>query len=115
MSQEIKTYRDLVVWQRAHELAKKVLIICRNFPSSDEARIIKAQLIRSATSIPANIAEGFGGNKGRVFQHSLTIARRETGETDYWLLLIYEVGYIEKDTYSDLENGYKEVRAMYDC
>jgi four helix bundle protein len=77
----------LVVWQKAHYLARGVLRACREFPHTDEARIIKGQVIRSATSIPANIAEGFGGNKGKAFQNSLTIARREAGETDYWLLL----------------------------
>jgi four helix bundle protein len=108
----IKTYRDLMVWQKAHNLARMVLGICREFPSTDEARIIKRQLIRSATSIPANIAEGFGGNKGKIFQNSLTIARREAGETDYWLLLSFEEAYLDNKIYQELEKGYDEVRAM---
>src|SRR5271157_1867807 len=108
----IKTYRDLVVWQKAHALAGTVLRACRKFPHTDEARIIKGQVIRSATSIPANIAEGYGGNKGKAFQNSLTIARRETGETDYWLLLSLEEGYLEGKIHGELESGYNEVRAM---
>ncbi len=108
----IKSYRDLIVWQKSHGLARKVLTISRNFPNSEESRIIKRQIIRSAISIPANIAEGFGGNKGKVFQNSLTIARREAGETDYWLLLSFEEGYINEDIYREMENGYQEVRAM---
>jgi four helix bundle protein len=108
----IKTYRDLVVWQKAHSLARTVLRACREFPHTDEARIIKGQVIRSATSIPANIAEGYGGNKGKTFQNSLTIARREAGETDYWLLLSLEEGYLEGKTHGELESGYNEVRAM---
>ena len=62
--------------------------------------------------MPANIAEGFGGNKGKVFQNSLTIAGREAGETDYWFLLCFEEGYIDGKNHEDLENGYYEVRAM---
>jgi four helix bundle protein len=112
MSQKISSYRDLIVWQRGHELAKKVLDICKKFPRTDEARIIKDQIIRSATSVPANIAEGFGGNKGRAFQNSLTIARREVGETDYWLLLSSELGYLDAEIQKELEGGYREVRAM---
>jgi len=112
MSQKIKSYRDLIVWQRAHDLARKLMSSCRKFPRTDEARIIKQQVIRSATSVPANIAEGFGGNKGKVFQNSLTIARREAGETDYWILLSFEEGYIDINSYKELENGYREVRAM---
>jgi four helix bundle protein len=71
---QIKTYRDLIVWQKAHILAKKVLAISRNFPKTEEAKIIRTQLIKSSTSVPANIAEGFGGNKGKVFQNCPSIA-----------------------------------------
>ncbi len=109
---KIRSYRDLIVWQKAHELAKKVLSLCRKFPKTDEAKIIKGQLIKATTSVPANIAEGFGGNKGKVFQNSLTIARREAGETDYWLLLSFEEGYIDLKDHKELEEGYNEVRAM---
>lgn len=108
----IKSYRDLIVWEKAHEMARMVLRVCRNFPVNDEAQIIKKQLIRSAISVPANIAEGFGGNKGKVFQNSLTIARREAGETDYWILLSFEEGYFDENIHDQLENGYREVRAM---
>ena len=111
-NKRIRSYRDLIVWQRAHELAKKVLGICKRFPKTDEARIIKSQIIRSSISVPANIAEGFGGNKGKVFQNSLTIARREAGETDYWVLLSFETGYLDEILQKELEDGYREVRAM---
>ncbi|MBI5604009.1 MAG: four helix bundle protein [Deltaproteobacteria bacterium] len=100
--QPIKSYRDLIVWQKSYALARKILAISRNFPNNEESRIIKRQIIRSAISIPANIAEGFGGNKGKVFKNSLTIARREAGETDYWLLLCFEEGYINEDIYKDV-------------
>ncbi len=77
--------------------------------TTQEAGIIKKQMLRSSTS---NIAEGYGGNKGNNFQNSLTIARREATETDYWLLLCFESGYIEDETHQDIENGNHEVRAM---
>jgi four helix bundle protein len=108
----IRSYMDLIVWQRAHQLARDTLNACRRFPTTDEARIIKRQLVRSATSVPANIAEGYGGNRGKVFQNCLTIARREAGETDYWLLLSFEEGYLSKYSHAALETGYGEVRAM---
>jgi four helix bundle protein len=108
----IKTYRDLIVWQKAHELAKRVINIVHHYPSNEEAKIIKNQLIRSVTSIPANIAEGYGGNKNKIYINSLTIARREATETDYWLLLSYELGYIDKEAYQEIELGYSEIRAM---
>lgn len=109
---KIRSYRDLIVWQKAHELTKMVIGLCSKFPRTDEAEVIKKQLLRSATSIPANIAEGYGANKGKVFSNALTIARREASEADYWLLLSQDLGYIDTQTHRDVENGYKEVRAM---
>jgi len=108
----VKSYRDLIVWQKAHELTKKIIELCRHYPDTDETRVIKKQLIRSCTSIPANIAEGYSGNRGRVYANSLIIARRETTETDYWLLLSYEIGYIGQQEYKELEEMCREVRAI---
>lgn len=79
MDRKIKSYR--IYMEKAHELTKKILDVCKRFPKTDEARIIKGQIIRSSTSIPANIAEGFGADKGRFFKDSLTIARGEVGKT----------------------------------
>ncbi|TAN45479.1 MAG: four helix bundle protein [Nitrospirae bacterium] len=111
-SKNIGSYRDLIVWQKAHALAKSVIAVCAKYPRNDEAIIIRKQLLRSSTSIAANIAEGYGGNKGKVFQNSLTIARREATETDYWLLLSFELGFIKQEEHANIESGYHEVRAM---
>lgn len=54
MSDDIRSYKDLIVWQKAHELVRKVLSICRSLPKNEETRIIKAQLINAVTSAPAN-------------------------------------------------------------
>jgi len=81
--QKITSYKDLLVWQKSHLLAKKVISICSTFPTSEEAKVIKSQLIRSSTSVPSNIAEGYGAEKGKVFKNSLVVARREATETEY--------------------------------
>jgi len=110
--QKITSYKDLLVWQKSHLLAKKVISICSNFPASEEAKVIKSQLIRSSTSVPANIAEGYGAEKGKVFKNSLVVARREATETEYWLLLSYELNFIDYDCYNSFELDYREIRAM---
>lgn len=108
----IKNYKDLVVWQKSHNLAKKILAMVKSYPKVEEAEIIKQQLIRSAISIPANIAEGYGGNKGQAFKNYLTIARRSTNETDYWLLLSTEVGYVNEKMFDDLSKDCREIILM---
>ena len=108
----IKTYRDLIVWQKAHSLAKQVIENCRGFPKDDEARVIKRQLIRSSTSIPANIAEGHGGHRGRAYRNYLIIARRSASETDYWILLVRDLEYIGPEEYNQLQQSCTEVMMM---
>ena len=105
----IRTYRDLIVWQKAHSLAKQVIMICRGFPENDEARVIKRQLIRSSTSTPANIAEGHAGHQGKSYQNYLIMARRSANETDYWILLARDLEYIKHEEYRQLEESCREV------
>ena len=57
MSSEVNTFRDLTVWQPAMELATTVYRLTNRFPRSEQFGLT-AQMRRSATSIPANIAEG---------------------------------------------------------
>jgi four helix bundle protein len=62
------------------------------------------------TSIPANIAEGYGGlRSGKAYQNYLIIARRSVNETDYWILLAHDLEYIKRETYHPLEGDCREI------
>ena len=54
----VKTFRDLKVWRKAHELTLKIYNMTKNFPVEEKFGII-SQLRRSASSVPTNIVEGF--------------------------------------------------------
>ncbi len=108
----VNSYRDLIIWQKAHKLAKEVPDICENLNGSPAAKEIAGQLTRSATSIPANIAEGYGGRSGKEYLSFLFNARKSATETDYWLLLACERGLIKKEESDRLQAGYVEVIKM---
>jgi len=61
---KIKTYKDLIVWQKAMNLAVAVYMLTKNYPSDEKYGLV-SQMRRAAVSIPSNIAEGKlrGGNK----------------------------------------------------
>lgn len=108
----IRAYKQLIFWQKAHHLTKDVLGVVRFFPSNPETNMIKRQLARSVASIPANIAEGYGGSKGAAYRHYLLISRRTAYETDYWLLLSYELGYLSLEQYSLFAGHISEIAAL---
>ena len=109
---KIASYRDLEIWQKAHGLAKEVLDVCESFNGSMTARAIANQLIHSAISVPANVAEGYGGRIGKELTSFLFNARKSLTETDYWLLLALERGLVEKEKAERLQQGYVELTKM---
>ena len=85
MEEEIRSYRDLHVWQNALELATETYRLTRNWPK-DELYGLTSQARRAATSIPANIAEGFGRQNRGSCAHFLRIAQGSLKELETHLI-----------------------------
>ena len=108
----IKDFRDLMVWQKAVELFEDVVRDVEKFPKTEAARVISSQLIRSVSSISANIAEGYGRRKGKEYEHYLYIARGSTSESLDWFEKLKRIGYISDGDFSLREKVCIEIRAM---
>lgn len=76
---EIKTYRDLIAWQKAMTLAEQVYLMTREMPG-DERFGLTAQMRRAAVSIPSNIAEGHARQSTSDYLRFLKIARGSVAE-----------------------------------
>jgi four helix bundle protein len=88
-------YRNLKIWQKAYDVAMKVLIAYDELAKKSKAiDILMEQLIRSSSSICANIAEGYGSDTNAEFARYLGIAFKSALETDNWLQLLK--GYLKK-------------------
>lgn len=90
-------YQELVFYQKACQVVKKVDTLVKSWPKTMQAQEISRQLFRSATSVGANIAEGHGRHQGTEYIHYLMIAQGSANETEYWL-----------HTAQDCELGIKE-------
>jgi four helix bundle protein len=88
---EIRSYRDLKVWQEAMSLAEQCYILTRGFPR-DEMYGMTSQIRRSAASVAANIAEGQGREQTAVFVQFLRVAQGSLKELETHLLLAARVG-----------------------
>ncbi|MDE2385329.1 MAG: four helix bundle protein [Alphaproteobacteria bacterium] len=93
---EIKSYKDLEVWQTAMSLAEACYRATANFPKS-EMFGLTSQIRRAASSIPANIAEGHGRETSSMFVQFLRIAQGSLKELETHLLLSQRVGHLEQN------------------
>ncbi|KHJ39069.1 four helix bundle protein [Pedobacter glucosidilyticus] len=107
----MQNYKDLRVWVKSHELTLKIYSVTKNFPK-EEIYSVTSQIRRASSSIPANIAEGCGKNTKNDFGKYLNIALGSANETEYFLLLAKDLGYLPIEDYLILEKNINEVKAM---
>lgn len=107
----IKTYRDLLIWQKAMELVTEVYSVTNSFPDSEKFGLI-SQLRRSSVSIPANIAEGFGRKSSGDFKRFLNISMGSLFELQTELEIAKNLGLIPKEIFSKLHENSREVERM---
>jgi four helix bundle protein len=77
--------------KRAKQIGIDVIYLCRELPDTSEFRIIRRQIIRSATSVGANYRAVSRAKSDADFIHKLTIVEEEADETIYWLEIIEEM------------------------
>jgi four helix bundle protein len=87
-----KTFKDLVVWQKAHRFVLATYSLTTSFPSC-EIYCLTSQMRRAAVSIPANIAEGFKKRGASDKTRFLNIAQGSLEESRYYLILTQDLGY----------------------
>lgn len=105
------TFRELEVWQAAHDLAVAVYRETARFPKSEEYGLT-GQLRRAAVAVPANIAEGNGRRSRREYLQFCSVARGSLSEVQYLLLLARDVGLMAERSYEPLRAGYDSVGRM---
>ena len=110
MSETIRDFRDLLVWQKAIAFAKDVYVLTRKLPA-DERFGLTSQLRRSAVSVSSNIAEGHA-RQGKEFQSFLSIARGSLAEAESQLTLAVELGFLNEQDILRAQELAAEIRRM---
>jgi four helix bundle protein len=107
-----KSYRDLIVWQKAMALARRAYELSEELPKS-EAYGLLSQMRRAAVSIPSNIAEGHGRLTDLQFRHFLGNARGSLYELQTQLELAGGLGYLdEKHVRELMDQGWEVARLI---
>jgi len=103
MNQPSKSFRELVVWQKAHAFVLNIYKKTKRFPK-EEVYGLTAQFRRAAVSIPANIVEGYKKSGVADKLRFLNIAQGSVEECRYYLILAHDLGYCDsKELHMQLE------------
>jgi four helix bundle protein len=107
----MKDFRNLKVWEKAHQLALALYPVTASFPRQ-EAYGLTSQIRRAASSIPSNIAEGCGREGDPELARFCIIARGSATELEYPLLLARDLKLIPHQDYEKLSAQTVEIKRM---
>ncbi len=111
MSMQIRSFRDLVVWQKSIDLVEVVYSITKQFPV-DERYALTSQLKRASVSVPSNIAEGYGRHSTADYIRFLQIALGSLNEVQTQLELGCRLKFVGKDAVTGAFSLCTEVEKM---
>jgi len=107
----MKDFRELKVWEKAHQLTLEIYQMTTGFPKEEQYGIT-SQIRRATTSIGLNIAEGCGRGSDADFKRFLYIALGSATETEYCLQLALDLHYIPNDVYLVMNDQINEMKKM---
>lgn len=100
------------VFDRSKRFAIRIVRLYRHLADSQSEYIMSKQVLRSGTSIGANIAEALKAFSTPDFIYKFQIALKEAAETAYWLELLYETDYIDEASYQSIQADCDEITAL---
>ncbi len=100
--------KENIIVTKSYAFALQIIGLYKNLIEKKEF-VLSKQILRSGTSIGANIHEGIASESKKDFIHKLGIAAKESRETAYWLSLLKDSNYIEQNKFSNLFNSCQEI------
>ena len=103
---------DSVLRDKSKDFAKQIVVLCRSIKQEHHESVLTNQLLRSGTSIGANIHEAQYAQGTKDFISKFEISLKEVYETENWLELLFETGYMNEQTYKPIQNDCGAIRRM---
>ncbi|MCL7753342.1 four helix bundle protein [Polaribacter sp. Z022] len=107
----MKTFRDLLVWQKSMSFVTEIYAESKSFPK-EETFGLNSQIRRSAVSIPSNISEGYGREGVNDYLRFLNIAIASLFELQTQLEIAFNLKYIKKEDFDTLYESSREIERM---
>lgn len=107
----IKSYKELIVWQKSIKLVKEIFILTNKFPKS-ELYGLTSQMRRSAVAIPSNIAEGYGRKSSKEYAQFYSIAYGSALELETQIIISKELSFTPLTNFDKVDLLLEEVSRM---
>jgi len=107
----MKTYKDLIVWQKSMDLVTEIYKITKTFPQEEKYGLI-SQIRRSAVSVPSNIAEGYGRSSADDYLRFLQISISSIYEMQTQIEIAYNLKYLSNEMFQSLYESTREIERM---
>ncbi len=101
--------KDSIIRQKTFDFAIRVVNLYKYIVTDKKEYVLSKQLLRSGTSIGANVNEALYGQSKRDFISKLHISIKEASETKYWLELLNATGYLDEKEYNSIANDNVEI------
>ena len=88
--------KDNVIQVKSYDFALRIIKLSQYLVSDKREFVLSKQILKSGTSIGANVEEAIGGQSDKDFKSKMTISYKEARETKYWLRLLRDGGYLDK-------------------
>ena len=103
---------DNAIEEKSFRFAVRIVRLCKHLRENKKDYILSKQLLRSGTSIGANVVEAQQGQSRADFVSKLSIALKEAVETDYWLRLLKETNYLTDTEFSSIHSDCRELEKL---
>ena len=95
--------------EKSFSFAVKVVELVKILSKEKNEYVMTKQILRSGTSIGANVSEGLGGSSKKDFVSKMYIAYKEAKETIYWLNLLHATNYLNRDNFNSFRDDSEEI------
>jgi len=94
--------KENIIQKKSYDFAVEIVKTCVYLQKENKEYVLSKQLLRSGTSIGANVEEAIGGQSRKDFYAKMTIAYKEAREAHYWIRLLFDTDYLPYDKKQEL-------------
>ena len=104
--------KESILKDKSYQFAIRIVKLAQRLQTEKKEYVLSKQLLRSGTAVGALIREAEFGQSRADFIHKLSIGLKEANETNYWLCLLNDTGYMNEEEFNQMQNTCQELIAM---